>query len=139
MSTRCVVRIPVITDPDQIRTLTEPETLASLEPGTYLDLYHHMDGYPEGVGKFLKSSLKRWIEDEPDQKYRPYRFLNWLVKQRYDRAFEITLSVHPDIEYLYLVAPDGNGGYVLAGYTAGCQTPGNGQYDPDELTRIPKF
>lgn len=71
---------------------------------TVLSLYHHCDGYPEGVGfdlmdRFYNSMLKMkercgrlWFDD----------VANSLVKDTNDR-YEITSVEHGDIEYEYIV------------------------------------
>lgn len=68
-------------------------------------LYHHHDRYPEGVGHDLRGFL--------DKKFKsgywfPYSFglANSLIKNKcgmFDEEYEITPSVHTDIEYLYVV------------------------------------
>ena len=76
MSTRCQVK--VITNKDDLM------------------LYHHCDGYPEGVGYCLLKLMDRfedtkgfWSADD---------IINDMIKKGY---FEITLGNHSDIEYLY--------------------------------------
>lgn len=63
-------------------------------------LYHHWDGYPEGVGvDLLKRSLKfnsyenKWYGDD---------IANKLVKDSTD-DYEITNSYHTDIDFLYMI------------------------------------
>ena len=60
-------------------------------------LYHHHDGYPEGVGADLVNRLKdhftgATVED----------IANKLVKDL-DDEYEITTCLHGDIEYLYVI------------------------------------
>lgn len=61
--------------------------------GKEVMLYHHCDGYPEGVGfcllKILKKNHNGWREDE-------------LVSRMVRKGnFEITFGKHCDIEYYY--------------------------------------
>lgn len=64
-------------------------------------LYHHHDGYPEGVGKNLKNYLNNlkwtWYPDD---------IVNDLVKGHIDEGYEITSCMHGDEEYLYLIDCD---------------------------------
>lgn len=63
-------------------------------------LYHHHDGYPEGVGADLVNRSKdfgkaegKWFIDD---------VVNSLVKDINDE-YEVTLYNHVDIEYLYTI------------------------------------
>lgn len=62
-------------------------------------LYHHYDGYPEGVGMDLmyrsnsNKFTNNWVETD---------IANLLIKDK-DECYEITNSYHKDIEYLYIV------------------------------------
>lgn len=76
MSTRCQVKVITMKDD--------------------LMLYHHCDGYPEGVGYCLLKLMDRfedtkgfWSADD---------IVNDMIKKGY---FEITFGNHSDIEYLY--------------------------------------
>ena len=64
-------------------------------------LYHHYDGYPEGVGKDLKKYLNNlkwtWYPDD---------IANDLVKGHIDEGYKITSCLHGDEEYLYLIDCD---------------------------------
>lgn len=68
-------------------------------------LYHHHDGYPEGVGVQLKkvlSGYKDWQIREHALRFLP----NELVKNEAglnDNEWEITTEVHGDIDYLYVL------------------------------------
>lgn len=61
-------------------------------------LYHHHDGYPEGVGVNLMSRAQKrgkqgWCIDS---------VVNSLVKDANDE-YEITVYKHTDIEYVYFI------------------------------------
>ena len=63
-------------------------------------LYHHHDGYPEGVGIDLKNRSKNWVSYydfwDMDQ------IVNSLIKDQNDE-YEFTGYDHTDIEYLYTI------------------------------------
>lgn len=63
-------------------------------------LYHHHDGYPQGVGYDLKTRLDkiqgRWYKSD---------IANFLVKDA-DDEYEITTCIHTDIDYLYTIDCD---------------------------------
>ena len=63
-------------------------------------LYHHHDGYPEGVGADLKRRMA-------GTSFRADGFANLLVKDQEDE-YEIAASLSNDIEYLYTVDLDYN-------------------------------
>lgn len=63
-------------------------------------IYHHWDGYPEGVGfdlvkrsKKFKSYEDKWYGDD---------ITNKLVKDTTD-SYEITNGYHTDIDFLYVI------------------------------------
>lgn len=64
-------------------------------------LYHHHDGYPSGVGKFLIEQvlpkLLRTNSESCDT------IANFLIKHPDDNEFEITVYKHVDIEYQYVI------------------------------------
>lgn len=60
-------------------------------------LYHHHDGYPEGVGADLVERLKDHFTG-----LRVEDIANKLVKDL-DDEYEITTCLHGDIEYLYVI------------------------------------
>lgn len=60
-------------------------------------LYHHHDGYPEGVGMDLVERLNKTFEY-----YGWEQFANRLVKDSKDE-YELTSDIHGDEEYLYEV------------------------------------
>lgn len=65
-----------------------------------LKLYHHSDGYPEGVGKFLMEHVYSMLmSSNPSVD----DITNYLIKNKEDDTFEITSGKHVDIEYFYEV------------------------------------
>lgn len=67
-------------------------------------LYHHHDGYPEGVGEQLSKVLKerKFFEGRGYGHY----LANDLIKNQCglnDTEYEITSGVHGDIDYCYVV------------------------------------
>ena len=70
-------------------------------------LYHHWDGYPEGVGKDLKRFLSMYYKD---CRWDAEIIANNLVKgelkdsaNNSDNAYEITSCIHGDEEYVYVI------------------------------------
>lgn len=61
-------------------------------------LYHHFDGYPEGVGKNL-------VEFMADKHSGEINDVDEFVKElkAFDNIYEDTLGLHWDIEYLYVI------------------------------------
>lgn len=59
-------------------------------------LYHHHDGYPEGVGFDLLERSKDWGY------WYESSIANQLVKDQ-DDEYEITSGRHTDIDYLYVI------------------------------------
>ena len=80
-------------------------------------LYHHHDGYPEGVGALLADYLgemKPWqIKQNPIEIANhlvkhgiPYMGRDWKTgepKECVDDEYEITTGIHGDIDYLYVL------------------------------------
>jgi hypothetical protein len=62
-------------------------------------LYHHRDGYPDGVGKDLYYKFKSWTQDS--NKLSATKLVNKLLKDKEDDGYELTTGLHADIEYLY--------------------------------------
>lgn len=64
-------------------------------------LYHHHDGYPEGVGADL---LERFAELFSKKEYFIFAIVlaNKLIMDREDE-YEVTNCIHGDIEYLYTI------------------------------------
>lgn len=95
MSTRCQIRV--------------------VDEYCHFDLYHHHDGYPEGVGY----DLKEYCSKLPTGQWSSWsvrRIANELIKgaiigyfageKRPDMGYEITGGFHADIEYAYLIDCD---------------------------------
>lgn len=61
-------------------------------------LYHHCDGYPEGVGLDL---WNRFSEKLGNSRYDAVDVVNELLKDKEDDGYELTRGLHCDIEYLY--------------------------------------
>lgn len=60
-----------------------------------VNLYHHWDGYPEGVGYCLLKIMEKYKKDE-------YSDVNSLVMKMITKGnFEVTFYNHCDIEYYY--------------------------------------
>ena len=61
-------------------------------------LYHHCDGYPEGVGLDLYNNFHTQVAEH---KLDAVAIVNLLLKCEEDRGYELTRTLHSDIEYLY--------------------------------------
>lgn len=90
MSTRCIVRVK-----GKIGNIKKQ-----------VDLYHHHDGYIEGVGFNL---INRFYDfGSQSFNFRDItRVVNTLIKDNSDE-YEFTLYKHTDIEYLYTIDTDNN-------------------------------
>ena len=75
-----------------------------------IDIYHHYDGYPTGVGFDLLAEIDNWFEHRPeDYKADADEFATHLVKnneatrklKREDNGYILTVFQHWDAEYLY--------------------------------------
>ena len=65
-----------------------------------IKLYHHHDGYPEGVGRFLiEEVLPQLQKSNPSCE----EIANFLIKHPKDDEFEVTIRNHVDIEYRYVI------------------------------------
>lgn len=64
-------------------------------------LYHHHDGYPEGVGAFLIKEVLPKLENSNNISCD--EVANFLVKHKEDDEFEVTAYNHVDIEYRYVI------------------------------------
>ena len=66
-----------------------------------IKLYHHFDGYPSGVGRFLMENIYPMLVSSNDMDCN--RIANALVKSKEDETYEITVYNHVDIEYRYII------------------------------------
>ena len=76
--------------------------IKSEKKGKSVRIYHHCDGYPEGIGSDLKaytSTLNCWDV---------YEIANDLIKGHciHDDDYELTSCQHGDEEYAYLIDCD---------------------------------
>ena len=68
-------------------------------------LYHHHDGYPEGVGVELLMKVYPKLHD--NHYYNDVEdIVNMLIKDKDDDEFEYTTALHGDIEYIYEIDVD---------------------------------
>ena len=65
-----------------------------IENGRTVDIYHHHDGYPEGVGAHLLEVFKTTQATADD-------FVRALFKS--DGEYEVTFARWWDVEYLYII------------------------------------
>lgn len=93
MSTRANIVIKKTTHNDRVK---------------YYQLYHHCDGYFEGVGCDLQNIMNRVMEEPADKRKdilsSPLSLAVYI--NEYDDSFEIEedhLNLHGDIEYLYVI------------------------------------
>ena len=64
-----------------------------------VDLYHHYDGYPEGVGRQLMAIAYPII-----QRFNCYGWKDlYRMLKEHDDDYRIAEGIHPDIEYLYII------------------------------------
>ena len=66
-----------------------------------IKLYHHHDGYPEGVGRFLIEQVLPQLQNSNSNSCDDVA--NFLIKHEEDCEFEVTLYNHVDIEYRYII------------------------------------
>lgn len=72
-----------------------------------IELYHHCDGYFEGVGKELQDVLKKHLKErhDGDNAFLAEDVVNELLR---DSSYEVTFVRHWDIEYFNLLDFDKN-------------------------------
>ena len=66
-------------------------------------LYHHHDGYPEGVGADLKKASEKWFNRNW---FSAYSVANDLIKNKAglnDDEYELSSVIAGDIDYLYVI------------------------------------
>ena len=66
-------------------------------------MFHRHEGYPKWVGKFLMDNVLPEL-DKPNFKIN--EVANFLVKNKEDEDFLITVGEHPGIEYRYYINVD---------------------------------
>lgn len=69
------------------------------DDGNCIQLYHHFDGYPDGIGKDLKSVLNK-ICDDPEYGCRD------LIQNKLglnDSGYAPALCLHGDEDYVYVI------------------------------------
>ena len=65
-----------------------------------ITLYHHWDGYPEGVGRFLMENVYNNMQS---RNMDIDTVANNLVKNKDDDGYEVTAYRHMDIQYRYVI------------------------------------
>ena len=82
---------------------TRAEILIQENSGYNYDykLYHHTDGYPDYLGKFLMDKIYPFLMKS--NYYKACDLANALLKDKEDEDFELTTGFHPDIEYQYII------------------------------------
>ena len=74
--------------------------------GEKIKLFHRLDGYPQGVGKFLIENVLKKLKESPNFKIN--EVANFLVKNKEDEDYMITTGRHPDIEYRFPIVCHGH-------------------------------
>lgn len=92
-------------------------------------LYHHHDGYPEGVGRFLMDEVYPMLQTS--NRNDNCDIANFLIKHKEDDEFELTTSRHVDIEYQYHINVSAKTIRCFAGHY-------NYEYDSDKTPRFVK-
>lgn len=67
-----------------------------------INLYHHCDGYPDGVGCELAEFFSKYYNNE-NWYWNVSEIANELVKSETLDGYEIATAPHQDIEFLYLI------------------------------------
>lgn len=81
-------------------------TIVKERYGSRFILYHHHDGYPEGVGVSLRKAMDIKTGDTFTSGTFGHYLVNDLIKDQCglnDKEWEITDALHTDIEFLYVV------------------------------------
>lgn len=83
--------------------------IQSKERNENVRIYHHCDGYPDGIGSDMKAYLKTITQTQWDV----YEIANDLIKGKCgmvgkhpDDGYELTSCQHGDEEYAYLIDCD---------------------------------
>ena len=84
----------------------------------YIILYSHYDGYPSGVGSDLKNKLLKFARCKNNFGLNDVK--DYIQNNSVNFEYEITNSIHGDIEYLYLINIDNkNKEFKLICYNGG--------------------
>lgn len=102
MSTRCII---VIRD----YWMNKSEKIEK-----EITLYHHYDGYPSGVGKFLMDVIYPSLISTNN--IDGIIVANKLLKNKDDTGFEVTWYTHSDIEYKYVIDVPAKSIYCYEGH-----------------------
>lgn len=107
--------------------------------GEYRHMYHHCDGYPDGVGSELSSILSEYdelLKKTNDQEWKPEYLEDFIVN--FDASYRpVEHSVKWDEEYVYIINCDKK---ILNGYYKGItgdseefdlEYPGDALYIPN--------
>jgi len=73
--------------------------VADAQTGERAFLYHHCDGYPEGVGRDLSEMLVGFRKEFEGRRLDTRELVRYI--QGKDKAYEPTTGIHGDAEYLY--------------------------------------
>ena len=77
------------------------------DKGHQIFLYHHHDGYPEGVGtdmqRFVADINKHYYYSIEDVANRLLKGYDSKFYGKTDMGYELTTNIHGDIEYLYVL------------------------------------
>lgn len=85
----------------EVSTRSEILILGSSQITPDYRLYHHHDGYPSGVGKFLMDEVYPLLMST--NKLESDAIADFLVNHKDDDEFEVSEGIHPDIEFQYLI------------------------------------
>ena len=85
----------------EVSTRSEILILGSSQITPDYRLYHHHDGYPSGVGKFLMNEVYPLLMST--NKLESDVIVDFLVNHKDDDEFEVSEGIHPDIEFQYLI------------------------------------
>ena len=106
---------------------------------TKLFIYHHHDGYLEGVGRDLLDRLKKLLASDVGKWARAHEFVTGLLSDK-NEEYEVTVGWHGDIEYSYRIV-FGDDGDVSIGWHTSHEARSNFRRDPTpaEMGSVEKF
>lgn len=71
---------------------------------SFINIYHHWDGYPEGVGLDIVKKFNAFKDNKIIVKgWNADILANTLIKDTEDDGYEATAYIHSDIDFLYVV------------------------------------